>query len=111
MTIIPLRQVRIRGNLYLVDTWAEVFRNVSNPDDCIPFDEAFVRVRLTTECVVLNDSEHIQGARDDLRKVIQEAHEEGEIESHIDTEPASPELVKSILPELLEELEEHDDNT
>ena len=109
MNVIQLPRVTIKGQTYLVDKRAEQFRNVKNPEDCIPFDEAFVRVRFTTEHVVLNDGVHIQRAKEELRHLIQDAHEGEEIESHLDTEPASPELVKSILPELLEELEEYDD--
>jgi len=102
--------VNIGGKTYFVDKVEGQLRNIANPDDVIPFDEAFVRVRFTTEHVVLNDAEHIQRAKEELRHLIQDAHEGEDIESHLDTEPANPEVVKKILPELLKELEEHNDN-
>ena len=110
MNVIRMSTVRIKNKTYFVDRRVSQFRNVENPDDCIDFDEAFVRVRFRPECVVLNDPEHIRKAKNDLRMEIQDAYELEEIESNIDTEQVSPELVNKILPMLLKELEEENEN-
>lgn len=109
MNVIPLKRVRIKGRIYLVDERMEIFRNVENPDDFIPFDEAFVRVRFTTEHVVLNDPDCIRKAKDELRHLIQDAHAGQEIEDHLDTEPAEPDFIRPIIPELLKELEDQNE--
>lgn len=111
MNVIKLPTIEIQGEPYYVDKRLKQFRNVQNPHDTVPFDEAFVRVRFTTEHVVLNDPDCIRKARKDLRLAIRDAYEFEEIEDHIDTEPASPELVESILPELLKELEDENEST
>ena len=110
MKVIQLPKVTMNGKTYFVDKRLGQFRNMKDPHDCIDFDEAFVRVRFVPECVVLNDPDRIRKAKDNLRMVIRDAYELEEIESNIDTEPVSPELVKEILPMLLKELEEENED-
>jgi len=109
MPVIRLPMIQMNENQYFVDKRLGQLRNIKNPLDCIPFDEAFVKVSFRTEHLVLNDPDAIRKAREDIRLTVRDAYEFEEIENLIDTEPASTKEVTDHLEELLEELENDND--
>jgi hypothetical protein len=79
---------------------------VENPHDIIPMDEAFVRIKLSGDYIVLNDPEMIRHAKDALFEDIHNAVKHDEVADWLEVVPA-PEGTLDRIPEfLLEEMEE-----
>ena len=105
--VIRLPIITIQGNQYFVDSRLKQIRNVSNPHEHIPFDEAFVKVRLRTEHLVLNCPYAIQKARETIVRDIKDAVEIEKVWNMIDTEPPTTQEVEDHMDDLLNELEDH----
>ena len=100
--VIKLPIIKMNGEQYFVDERLEELRNVLNPHDRIPFDEAFVRVRVSGEYIVLNDKDMIESATDALFVDIQNAYKDDTLKKWITTEPV-PEGRLDDIPDFLME--------
>lgn len=106
--VIKLPIIKMNDKSYFVDERLGELRNVENPHDKIPLDEAFVVVHFKERHLVPNDPEKIAEARKELRMGVRDAYEYEEIDECIDTEPAPAALVHEYLEHLLTMADELD---
>ena len=108
MPVVQLPIVKMNRKRYFVDERLGQLRNVENPHDIVPLDEAFVRVRMVGSYVVPNDPDTVRQAKEALAEDITSAVQHGEVGDWITTEPA-PEAKPDQIDEFLSENEEDEE--
>jgi len=88
VAVIKLPIIKMNKKRYYVDERLKQLRNVENPHDQIPMDEAFVRIRLTGDYIVPNDPDMIREAQDALYEDAMNAVKYEELGDWIIMEPA-----------------------
>jgi hypothetical protein len=104
--VIELPKVKMNGKIYFLDRRLGFLRNVDNPHDQIPTNEAFVRVKLAGDYVVLNDAEMVRRAKEALIEDVSQAVLHDDILDWVQTEPEPAGHLGQIENFLLEEMEE-----
>jgi len=106
---IKLPILKMNNKRYFVNERLKQLRNVENPHDMIPMDEAFVRIRVSASYIVPNDPEMIQEARSALYEDIMNAYKYDEVEDWINTEPAPDGKLEQVPEFILGSLDDEED--